>query len=214
MSWCRSIWLHLVWDPLSFLYLDICFLLYIWQIFSHKFSNTFSIPFFLFSPPGILGSFICRLAHFTLSHRSLICFLFFFCFFFFFLLFRATSMAYGTSKARGPIRAVTAMPDMSHICTLYQSSQQHRILNWLRKARDWTHIIVDTSWDYNLLSHNGNSPLFFKFSFLTAVLLGWFPLLYLTSYLFVLVHYSFCQSLPLAQLLSHQMNFLFFLSSS
>ena len=27
MSWCRSIWVYIVQDPLCFLYLDICFLL-------------------------------------------------------------------------------------------------------------------------------------------------------------------------------------------
>ena len=32
-----SVWVHLVWDPLCFLYLDICFLLQDWDIFSHNF---------------------------------------------------------------------------------------------------------------------------------------------------------------------------------
>ena len=27
VSWCSSVWVYSVWDPLSFLYLDICFLL-------------------------------------------------------------------------------------------------------------------------------------------------------------------------------------------
>ena len=51
--------------------------------------------------------------------------------FFFFGLFRATSVAYGSSKARGGIGAVaavyttaTAMWDPSRICDLYPSSQQ------------------------------------------------------------------------------------------
>ena len=39
----------------------------------------------------------------------------------------------------------TAMQDLSRIFNLHHSSRQHQILNPLRKARDWTHILVDTS---------------------------------------------------------------------
>ena len=39
----------------------------------------------------------------------------------------------------------TEMRDPSHVCDLRHSSRQHRILNPLSKARDWTHILVDTS---------------------------------------------------------------------
>ena len=39
----------------------------------------------------------------------------------------------------------TAMHDLSHICDLHCSSQQHWILNSLSKARDWTCILMDTS---------------------------------------------------------------------
>ena len=38
-----------------------------------------------------------------------------------------------------------AMPDLSHICSLHLSSQQHWILNPLSKARDQTCILMDTS---------------------------------------------------------------------
>ena len=38
----------------------------------------------------------------------------------------------------------TAMPDPSCICDLHCSLQQHQILNPLSKARDQTHILVDT----------------------------------------------------------------------
>ena len=40
----------------------------------------------------------------------------------------------------------TAMQDLSHICNLYHSSQQHQFLNPLSKARDRTHTFMDTSW--------------------------------------------------------------------
>jgi len=58
-------------------------------------------------------------------------------------LFKPASMAYGCSQARvkselyWPAYATaTAMPDPSHICNLYHSSQQHRDLNPLNEARD------------------------------------------------------------------------------
>ena len=39
----------------------------------------------------------------------------------------------------------TAMPDMSCVCDLYHISWQRWILNPLSKARDRTHILMDTS---------------------------------------------------------------------
>ena len=75
-------------------------------------------------------------------------------------------MAYGGSQARGWIRAIAASlgnsvicytlatycvfcepatGDPSHICDLCHSSQQHRILNPLSKARDRTRILMDVS---------------------------------------------------------------------
>ena len=35
--------------------------------------------------------------------------------------------------------------DLSHICDLHHSSQQHRILNQLSEARDQTHILMGIS---------------------------------------------------------------------
>ena len=40
----------------------------------------------------------------------------------------------------------TATWDLSHICNLHHSSQQHWILNSLSEARDRTHVLMDTSW--------------------------------------------------------------------
>ena len=49
----------------------------------------------------------------------------------------AIPMAHGGSQARGWIGAAAA--------GLHHSSQQHRILHPLSEARDWTHILMDTS---------------------------------------------------------------------
>ena len=60
-------------------------------------------------------------------------------------------MAFGSSQARGPIRAAaeayataTLMPDPSLICDLHHSLWQRRILNPLGEARDGTHILRET----------------------------------------------------------------------
>ena len=46
MSWCWSVWVHLVWDPLCFLYLDILILLSIWENFKPQFLHKhFLFPF-------------------------------------------------------------------------------------------------------------------------------------------------------------------------
>ena len=41
------------------------------------------------------------------------------------------------------------MWDPSCICDLFHSSQQYRILNLLTEARDWTQILMYTSWVHN-----------------------------------------------------------------
>ena len=58
-------------------------------------------------------------------------------FLFVFCLFRAVPTAYGGSQAKGQIGAAAA--------SLPHSSQHHRILNPLSKARDRTRILMDTS---------------------------------------------------------------------
>ena len=49
----------------------------------------------------------------------------------------------------------TATPDQSHKCKLHRSSR--RMLNPLSKAREKTHILMDTSQVLNPPSHNSNS---------------------------------------------------------
>ena len=69
-----------------------------------------------------------------------------------FLFFRPAPTAYGSSQARGDIRAAAASRGQSHnnarlihICDLHHSSQQSQIFNPLSKARDQTCILLDTS---------------------------------------------------------------------
>ena len=65
----------------------------------------------------------------------------------------AAPMAYGSSQARDQIKlelqlpayaTATATPDGTRIHDLYRSLQQHQILNPLSKAKDQTHILMDT----------------------------------------------------------------------
>ena len=84
----------------------------------------------------------------------------------------ATPAAYESSQARGQMGAAataTATPDLSCICDLCRSLQQHRILHPLSKATDWTRILRDTNQILNPLSHNGNSKFlyFIKHSYQT-----------------------------------------------
>ena len=51
----------------------------------------------------------------------------------------------------------TAMWDPSRVCNLHHCSWQCQIFNSLSEARDWTCILVVTSWVHSPLSHRGNS---------------------------------------------------------
>ena len=62
-------------------------------------------------------------------------------------------MAFGSSQARGPIRAIAA--------SLHHSSWQCQILNPLSEARDRTRVLMNTSQILNMLSHEGNSHVLF-----------------------------------------------------
>ena len=66
------------------------------------------------------------------------------------------------------------MPDLSCVCNLHHSSQQHQILNLLSRARDWTHvcILMDTSWVCYCWVTRGTPKfgfLFISFSYMIAV---------------------------------------------
>ena len=52
--------------------------------------------------------------------------------------------------------------DPSCICNLHHNAQQCQILNPLSEARDWTCILLDTSWVHNLLRHS-ETPLYTQF---------------------------------------------------
>ena len=86
-----------------------------------------------------------------------------FIYFLFFCYFRATTMAYGGSQARGPVGAIaaglctaTATPDPSRTCHLRHSSRQCWIPNPLSKARGGTCVLMDPSRFGEPLSHDGN----------------------------------------------------------
>ena len=77
--------------------------------------------------------------------------------------FRAMPAAYGGSQARGQIRAIPAGLHHSHSNvrsepTLRLTPQLTRILNPLSKARDGTHVLMDTSW---IRLHGRNFPVRF-----------------------------------------------------
>ena len=67
MSWCVSVWVHLVWDPLWFLDLSVSFRFGKFSTIIS--SNIFSIPFSFSFPSRI--PIMNRLAHLILSHKSL-----------------------------------------------------------------------------------------------------------------------------------------------
>ena len=89
--------------------------------------------------------------------------------FFFFCLFRVTPAAYGSSQARGWIRAtaaslpaVIATSDLSCICNPHHSSRQCQILNPVNKARDLTQVLMHASricYNWAMM----RTPLFFIF---------------------------------------------------
>ena len=71
----------------------------------------------------------------------------------------------------------TAMLDPSYICSLHHSSRQCQILNTVSEARDWTHILMDTSRVRNPLGHNKNSPRYWLWPQLDSTLKSFVPML-------------------------------------
>ena len=69
MSQCVSLWVHLLWDSVCLLHLDICFLLQIWEVLSHNFINIFCTIFSLSSHSET--SLMWMLACLVLFQRSL-----------------------------------------------------------------------------------------------------------------------------------------------
>ena len=70
-------------------------------------------------------------------------------FVFLFLIFRAILVAYWSSQARGSNESGSRWPQQCGIQALWDlhhSSWQCWILNSLSEARDWTHVLMDTSW--------------------------------------------------------------------
>ena len=78
----------------------------------------------------------------------------------------ATPVAYGVPRLGVKpelqlLAYTTAMPDLSHICDhIFDILQQYQILNPQSKARNQTHVPMDTSRVLNPLGHIGNSSIF------------------------------------------------------
>ena len=52
--------------------------------------------------------------------------------------------------------SATATPDPSQVCDLHHSSQQCQILNPQSEARDWTCVLMDTSWTHFCCAMTGS----------------------------------------------------------
>ena len=106
----------------------------------------------LLSAAGVTSNLRC--------HRNVILFC---------LFFRAAPVAYGRFQAKVEwelqllaYTTATAMPDLSHIWDR-DSLRQSQILNPLREARDWTHVLMDPSWVHYHWATRGTPALAFFF---------------------------------------------------
>ena len=80
-------------------------------------------------------------------------------------------------KSELQLPAYTTTHNLSHICDLYCSSWQCRILNPPSKARDQTHILMDTSWVpycWEALATPCWEIFDYWFNFITCYCLFWF----------------------------------------
>ena len=132
-----------------------CTLNHLWWEEEHLFPNGNGL--------GMRYGWFTMLSQFLLGFRFMSTYIFK-NFTFLLIFFRTTPTAYGISQARGQIGAAAASLHHSHSNTkselCLQSApqpQQHRILNPLSEARDWTHILMDPGWVLQPLSHEGNS---------------------------------------------------------
>ena len=103
---------------------------------------------------------------FVLERICLVCLGFFFFFLVFFFLEPHTQHMevprLGVESEMQPsYTTVSAMPDPSLVWDLYHSSQQCQIHNPLRKARDWTRILMDTNWVCYHWATTGTPRIFF-----------------------------------------------------
>ena len=87
----------------------------------------------------------------------------------FFFFFKAAPMAYGGSQSYSCRPQPQQLWDPSHVSNLHHSSGQRQILNPLSEARDWTLILMETSWILNPLSHHGNSSVIFLYQGLADI---------------------------------------------
>ena len=88
-----------------------------------------------------------------------------FFFFFFFLVYLGPHLQHMEVPKLGveselqlpAFNTATGMSDLSHVCDLHHSSRQYQIPNPLSEVRNQTYILMDTSQNCFLLSHDGSS---------------------------------------------------------
>ena len=123
IEYCTS-WTH----PLVFLsFFTICYILSFDLLFFPEISSSYPSPevkifiLIFLSDKSFRFPYSLFSDNFFFSKKSIFCFLFLL--FLFVLLFMAESAVYGSSQARGQIRAAaTATQDLNHVCDLHHSS--------------------------------------------------------------------------------------------
>ena len=116
---------------------------------------------------------LCFAQYYKPSKRNV----FFFFFFFFFLWpyqwpMEAPRLGVKSELQQPALATATAIPDASLLCKLHHSSRQLQILNPPSKARDWTYILIDTSWVHYSWATMG-TPFFFFWPQMQHVEVPW-----------------------------------------